>query len=207
MKMLPSALAELAHRLERLPGVGPKGAMRMGMYLLTVPRNFVDEMAAALVRVRDEVRFCEDCFGLSEKEKCPICADSGRDERLICVVEKAIDMLAMEEVGGFGGKYHVLGGALNPLERVGPDELKIEELLVKLRKVLDKEGKVEIVLAMSMTMEGEATALYISKLVKELGGGERVVITRLGSGLPIGADLEYADVATLSRAMDGRRAM
>lgn len=196
MSVLPKAIIDLTNSFERLPGIGPKSANRLAFYLMNAPRSFGEDMAKNLLRVKDEVKVCRQCFGVSENEVCEICGDERRNKNMICVVERAIDVVALEKVGGYQGVYHVLGGVINPLDHVGPEDLKIEELLDRVQS-----GDVEeIILAMNPTMEGEATALYIKKKI-----GNEIKITRIGSGLPIGADLEFADQITLSRAMDGRR--
>lgn len=184
---------------ERLPGIGPKSATRLAFYILNAPESFSKEFSESLIALKKKIVICEECFGVSEEALCEVCRDSKRDKKVIWVVEKAIDMMALENVGGVAGVYHVLGGLINPLDHVGPDDIKIEELMNRL-----KEGEVEeVILATNSTMEGEATALYIKKEVKDIGLD--VKISRLGSGLPIGADLEFADQATLSRSMESRR--
>lgn len=204
MSILPKAIIDLTNSFERLPGIGPKSANRLAFYLMNAPRTFGEEMAKNLLRVKDEVKICQQCFGVSEKDYCDICKDEKRNKNLICVVERTIDVVALEKVGGYKGIYHVLGGVINPLDHVGPESLKIEELLDRIRKI-NKSEKVEIILAMNPTMEGEATALYIKKKIEGLDSETKIKITRIGSGLPIGADLEFADQITLSRAMEGRR--
>jgi len=204
MSILPKAITDLTNSFERLPGIGPKSANRLAFYLMNAPRTFGEEMARNLLRVKDEVKICQKCFGVAEKDRCEICSDEKRSEKIICVVERAIDVVALEKVGGYKGVYHVLGGVINPLDHVGPEELKIEELINRV-EVIKKGEKVEIILAMNPTMEGEATALYIKKKIENLNSKAEIKITRIGSGLPIGADLEFADQITLSRAMDGRR--
>lgn len=204
MSILPKAIIDLTNSFERLPGIGPKSANRLAFYLMNAPRTFGEEMAKNLLRVKDEVKICQQCFGVSEKDYCDICKDEKRNKNLICVVERTIDVVALEKVGGYKGVYHVLGGVINPLDHIGPESLKIEELLDRIRKI-NKSEKVEIILAMNPTMEGEATALYIKKKIEGLDSETKIKITRIGSGLPIGADLEFADQITLSRAMEGRR--
>ncbi len=204
MSILPKAIIDLTNSFERLPGIGPKSANRLAFYLMNAPRTFGEEMAKNLLRVKDEVKICQQCFGVSEKDYCDICKDEKRNKNLICVVERTIDVVALEKVGGYKGVYHVLGGVINPLDHIGPESLKIEELLDRIRKI-NKSEKVEIILAMNPTMEGEATALYIKKKIEGLDSETEIKITRIGSGLPIGADLEFADQITLSRAMEGRR--
>jgi recombination protein RecR len=201
MADLPKAIRDLILSLERLPGIGPKSASRLVFYLLNTPEAYVNDLAAAFLRIKKEVKICNQCFSVSEGEKCDICMDPKRDKNIICVVERPIDVMAIESVGGYQGVYHVLGGVLNPLEHTGPEELKITELLNRI-----KNGEAtEIILAMNLTMEGEATALYINKKIEE--SGKTIKVSRIGSGLPMGADLEFADRGTLSRAMDGRRSI
>jgi len=194
---LPKAITNLVSVFERLPGIGPKSATRLAFYLLNTPLSFVEELSNDLIKLKKDIKICEMCFGVSESEVCEICSNDRRNKKQICVVERAIDVMALENVGGFGGVYHVLGGVLNPLNHVGPEDLKIDELIER----IDNEN-VEIILATNPTMEGEATALYVRKKIREVNAD--VQITRIGSGLPMGADMEFADQATLSRAMDGR---
>ena len=198
MAELPKSIKNLIGVFERLPGIGPKSASRLAFYLLNVPESYVAEMARALIAIKKEVKICKKCFSVTEDEICEICSDEKRDRKIICVVERAIDVMAIENVGGFKGIYHVLGGVVNPLEHVSPDDLKIDELINRI------EDDMEIILATNPTMEGEATALYIKKRLENCGK-QNLKISRIGSGLPMGSDLEYADQATLSRAMEGRR--
>ena len=205
MADFPVAIKKLIAGLERLPGIGPKGASRLVFYLLNTPESYVMELSSLLADLKRSVKTCQKCFGVAERELCSICADTTRRQDLICVVEGSIDVMALEAVDGYKGVYHVLGGAINPLDHVGPDDLKIMELIEKVTELIVK-GKVEIILATNPTMEGEATALYIkNRLEKIKGVDEKLKISRIGSGLPMGASLEYADQATLSRALEGRR--
>jgi len=210
MAKLPRAVTELVNNLERLPGIGPKSATRLAFYLLTTPEEYVGGLAESLLKIKSNVKICQKCFSVAESDICEICQDKTRNQNLICVVERVIDMVALENVGGFNGVYHILGGAINPLEHVGPEELKINELISRISNFQfsnsnNKEEKgIEIILATNSTMEGEATALYTKKKIENLEF-KNLKITRIGSGLPIGADLEYADQATLARAMEGRR--
>jgi recombination protein RecR len=197
MAELPKSIKNLIGVFERLPGIGPKSASRLAFYLLNTPESYVVEMARALLAIKKEVKNCRECFSVCEDDLCLICSDAERDKKIICVVERAIDVMAIENIGGFKGVYHVLGGVVNPLEHVSPDDLKIDELIQR------ATDGMEIILATNPTMEGEATALYIKKRLDAKGLG--IKISRIGSGLPMGADLEYADQATLSRAMEGRR--
>lgn len=203
MAQLPKAIVNLINVFERLPGIGPKSATRLAFYLLNTPNSFVEELSRDLLKLKKEIKICTECFGVSENEICEICANKKRDKKVICVVERAIDVMAIENIGGFNGVYHVLGGVMNPLEHVGPDDLKIVELLERIRNVINGENaKIEIIIATNPTMEGEATALYIRKKIR--GINEEIKVSRIGSGLPMGADLEFADQATISRAMEGR---
>jgi recombination protein RecR len=197
MTDFPKSIKNLVEYFERLPGIGPKTAVRLVFYLLTTPKNFVDDFALNLQKLKTMIKTCEVCFGVSESDVCDICKDQKRDKSKICVVERSIDLMAIEKVGGFNGIYHVLGGVINPLDHVSPDDLKLGELFVRL------DGAKELIIATNPTMEGEATALYISKKVKEIKPD--LLISRIGRGLPIGADIEFADQATLSRAFEGRQ--
>ena len=203
MAKLPKAITDLVNVFERLPGIGPKSATRLAFYLLNTSESFVEEISTDLLRLKREIKICRQCFGVAESEMCPICSDDKRNKKLICVVERAIDVMAIENIGGFTGVYHVLGGVINPLNHVGPDDLKIGELIDRINQIINGENeKIEIILATNPTMEGEATALYIRKKIREIS--EDIRVSRIGSGLPMGADLEFADQATISRAMDGR---
>jgi len=203
--VLPRAISDLINAFERLPGIGPKSASRLAFYLLNTPETYLSDFAGKLVGLKKGTKICRECFSVSENEVCQICADQKRDKGLICVVERAIDVVAIEKVGGYRGVYHVLGGVINPLEHVGPEDLKINELLERIKEA----GETEIILAMNPTMEGEATALYLKKQIESksqiTNHKLQIKVTRIGSGLPMGADLEFADQATLARAMEGRR--
>jgi recombination protein RecR len=204
MAQLPKAILNLVNVFERLPGIGPKSAIRLAFYLLNTPESFVEELSGDLLRLKKEIKVCRECFGVCENDVCEICSNERRNKGMICVVERAIDVIAIENIGGFVGVYHVLGGVINPLDHVGPEDLKIEELIERVRVEGEKGQEMEIILAVNPTMEGEATALYIKKKMESLKI-EKLKVTRIGSGLPMGADLEFADQATLSRAMEGRR--
>jgi recombination protein RecR len=202
MAEFPKGIKNLIAAFERLPGIGPKGATRLVFYLLNTPKTYVKELSDCLIKMKEEIKICQTCFSVSEQDICSICEDSRRNHRQICVVERAIDVMAIENMGGFKGVYHVLGGVINPLEHVGPEDLKIDELVNRVNKILkEDDSDLEIILATNPTMEGEITALHIKKRLD----GLKIKLSRIGSGLPMGADLEYADRATLSRAMDGRR--
>lgn len=196
MAYYAAPLENLIERLCSLPGIGPKSAQRIAFFLLSIPRQDAVEIARAIVEVKDKVRFCNVCFNISEGELCSICTDLRRDDTVICVVEEPRDVIAIERSGRFQGRYHVLGGAISPIDGVGPDELRFRELMERLR-----EGKVtELIAATNPNAEGEATALYLAQLVRPLN----IKVTRIARGLPVGGDLEYADEVTLGRALDGR---
>jgi recombination protein RecR len=197
--MYEGAIQDLIDELGRLPGIGPKSAQRLAFHILQADTADVTRLATALTRVKELVRFCSICFNVAESERCRICRDPRRTDETICVVEEPKDVVAIEKTGEFRGRYHVLGGAINPLEGVGPDNLRIRELMGRLQS-----GEVkELILATDPNTEGEATATYIALLVKPMG----LTVTRLASGLPVGGDLEYADEVTLGRAFEGRRAV
>lgn len=194
--MYEGAVQDLIDELGRLPGVGPKSAQRIAFHLLAADADEVRRLVDALTQVKARVRFCEVCGNVAEQERCAICRDPRRSDAVICVVEEAKDVVAIERTREFRGKYHVLGGAINPMANVGPDDLRIRELLGRLQ-----DGVVqEVILAMDPNVEGEATATYLSRLLVPLG----LTVTRLASGLPVGGDLEYADEVTLGRAFEGR---
>ena len=197
--MYEGAIQDLIDELGRLPGIGPKSAQRLAFHLLQTDTVDVNRLAAALTRVKELVRFCATCFNVAESEQCRICRDARRTDEIICVVEEPKDVVAIERTGEFRGRYHVLGGAINPLEGVGPDSLRIRELMARLAGGAIKE----LILATDPNTEGEATATYIALMVKPMG----LTVTRLASGLPVGGDLEYADEITLGRAFEGRRAV
>jgi recombination protein RecR len=191
------AIQDLIDELSRLPGVGPKSAQRLAFHVLSADPTDIKRLAAALTRVKEEVRFCVTCFNVAEAEQCRICRDPRRRDDAICVVEEPKDVIAIERTNEFRGRYHVLGGAINPLEGIGPDQLRVRELMSRLGS-----GDVsELILATDPNTEGEATATYLALLVKPMG----ITVTRLASGLPVGGDLEYADEITLGRAFEGRR--
>ncbi len=199
--MLPEPVQNLVISLERLPGIGPKTASRLAFFLLRAPGEVSAQLAEALADLKTKIAFCNVCFNITSvgREKCEICADSQRDEALICVVEEPLDMLALERIGAYKGKYHILQGVLSPIEGIGPDDLRIKALLERVRG-----GSVrEVILATNPSMEGEATAQYLQPRLQSLG----VRVTRLARGLPVGGDLEYADQNTLLRALTGRQEM
>ncbi len=190
-------LERLVEQFRRLPGIGYKTAVRLAFHMLEQPKEKAQEFASAVLEAKERIRFCKICQNISEHELCPICEDPGRDESLICVVEHSKDVSAIERVKEYRGKYHVLGGLISPMDGIGPADLKIAELLDRLK---GDEVK-ELILATNPSVEGEATALYLSKLAKPLG----VRVTRLAYGLPVGGELEFADEVTLSRAIEGRK--
>lgn len=201
---LAKPIRRLIEAFERLPGIGPKTAARLTFYLLHVPQELLDEFAESLSKLKKDTVSCSICFNVGEKDPCSICSDRHREKSIICVVEQPLDVLALEKTGNYQGVYHVLHGAISPLNNIGPEELKINELL---RRIEGLDELKEIILAVNPNMEGEATAMYISKQFEKLKS-EKVKgfkVTRLGQGLPTGADLEYADETTLSRALEGRR--
>jgi recombination protein RecR len=193
------AIQDLIDELGRLPGVGPKSAQRIAFHVLSADPVDVNRLATALRRVKELVRFCTTCFNVSESEQCRICRDTRRTNEVLCVVEEPKDVVAVERTGEFRGRYHVLGGAINPLEGIGPDNLRIRELMIRLGLGETRE----LILATDPNTEGEATATYLALMVKPMG----IAVTRLASGLPVGGDLEYADEITLGRAFEGRRAV
>jgi recombination protein RecR len=203
MAALIEPVARLIEALSRLPGVGPKTAQRLTYHLLRAPESEARALAAALVAVRDEVVYCATCFNISTGPLCPICADPARDQDRVCVVEEPLDVLALERTGAFKGRYHVLHGAISPMDGVGPDRLRVRELLDRAaQRSRAGDPFAEIVLATNPTLEGEATAMYLAeRLATDVGA-----ITRIARGIPVGGDLEYADEVTLVRAMQGRRA-
>ena len=195
--MYEGVVQDLIDELGRLPGVGPKSAQRIAFYLLQADRADVQRLTEVLSVVKDKVRFCELCFNVSEDTLCRICGDSRRSPSLICVVEEPKDIMAMERTREFRGRYHVLGGAISPIDGIGPDDLRITELMRR----LGAEPIEEVILATNPNLNGEATATYLSRLLSPLG----MPVSRLASGLPVGGDLEYADEVTLGRAFEGRR--
>jgi recombination protein RecR len=195
--MYEGAVQDLIDELGRLPGVGPKSAQRIAFHLLATEAVDVERLATTLLRVKNEVKFCTICGNVAEADVCRICGDARRDPSIICVVEEPKDVVAIERTREFRGRYHVLGGAISPIDGVGPDDLRIRELLGRLR-----DGTVtELILATDPNLEGEATATYLARLLNPMG----LTVTRLASGLPVGGDLEYADEVTLGRAFSGRR--
>jgi recombination protein RecR len=188
---------DLIDELGRLPGVGPKSAQRIAFHLLKLGKDDALRLAGAIAEAKDRVSFCRTCFNLAEGDLCGICANPRRDPRVVCVVEEPRDLVAVEKTGEFNGRYHVLQGAISPIEGVGPEQLRIRELLDR----IGSDGIAEVILCTNPNLEGEATAMYLGRLLKPLG----LRVTRIASGLPVGGDLEYADELTLGRALEGRR--
>ncbi|HVT01636.1 MAG TPA: recombination mediator RecR [Patescibacteria group bacterium] len=199
---LPRALEKVVENFERLPGIGPKSAQRLAFYLLHVPQSDLENFAQNLTNLKSQTILCSTCFNIGESDPCWICDDQARDANTICIVEDALDLLAIEKSGKYRGVYHVLHGVINPLNSIGPDDIYIPQLMTRIKN--KKDDIQEIILATNPTMEGEATSLYIQK---ELSNSDvpNIKITRIGRGLPIGADLEYADEVTIERALEGRR--
>ncbi len=199
--LLPEPIQNLINALERLPGIGPKSASRLAFYFLRADESLSSELAEALTGLKDKIAFCSECFNITDagRERCEICENPKRDASIICVLEDALDVLALERMGAYQGKYHVLQGVLNPIEGIGPDDIKIRPLIERVAK----GGVREVILATNPSMEGDTTALYIGQRLAPLG----VSVTRLARGLPMGGDLEYADQSTLLRALQGRQQM
>ncbi|MGQ9628360.1 MAG: recombination mediator RecR [Anaerolineae bacterium] len=197
MSILAPSIRRLIEEFSRLPGIGPKTASRLTFYLLRAPKEQVFALAEALRELKERTTFCQVCFNISEESPCSLCQDEERDRSTICVVEEPLDVIAIEKTGEFKGLYHVLHGAISPVEGIGPEELKVKELMARLKG----EEVREVWLATNPNLEGEATAMYLARLIKPLG----VKVFRLGVGLPVGGDLEYADEVTLSQALAGRK--
>ena len=195
--MYEGPVQDLIEELGRLPGIGPKSAQRLAFHLLTIEFADAERLARTIVAVKEKVRFCARCFNVSELEECRICRDARRDTSVVCVVEEPRDLMAMERTGEFRGRYHVLGGAISPIDGIGPDDLRIKELLAR----IGAEDIAEVVVATNPNIEGEATASYLARLLKAMD----IRVSRIASGLPVGGDLEYADEVTLGRAFSGRR--
>lgn len=201
MNFLPRAVSKVVESFQKLPGIGPKTAQRLAFYLLHVPQTELDHFGENLINLRKSTLLCGICKNVAEVDPCSICTDSARDPGTICVVEAPLDVLSLERIGKFRGVYHVLHGALDPLNNIGPEEIYINELIQRIKNLRVKPK--EIILATNPNMEGEATALYITKQLKVTN--DKLQITRLARGLPMGADIEYADEVTLARALEGRR--
>jgi recombination protein RecR len=197
---IPKAIQNVIEGFERLPGIGPKSAERLTFYLLHVPQGELDRFALAVQNLRKDTTICSICFNIGEFDPCSVCEDSRRNQSIVCVVEQPLDVIALEKSKKYQGIYHVLNGKIDPLNNIGPDEIRINELI---QRIKNPESDIdEVILATNPTMEGEATAMYIAKRIKEQNAGLK--ISRIGRGLPIGADIEYADPTTLDRALEGR---
>jgi recombination protein RecR len=192
-------IQDLVDELARLPGIGPKSAQRLAFYMVKAPADDARRLAEAIIAAKEKVQFCRECFSVAEGELCRVCRDPGRDPTVICVVEEPKDQAAVEKAGVIKGRYHILGGAISPLDGIGPDDLRVQELLDRVAR----DGVQEVILATNPNLEGNATAMYVAALLKPVG----VRVTRLASGLPVGGDLEYADEVTLGQALEGRRDM
>jgi recombination protein RecR len=197
MSIYPSSLQHLITDLSRLPGIGHKTAARLALYLFRAPREYTESLAANILEVKRDIGFCSACFNLTDEDPCQICRDPNRDASVLCVVEEVGDLLALEQAGVFKGRYHVLQGVLAPLDGIGPENLRIKELLER----LEEESIEEVVLAINPSTEGEATATYVAGLLRKQG----VSVSQIAQGIPMGGDLKYTDAVTLKRAMDGRR--
>ncbi|HZJ76844.1 MAG TPA: recombination mediator RecR [Oscillospiraceae bacterium] len=197
MNYYSTSMARLIEQFAKLPGIGRKTAQRLAFYVIGMPNQEVHNLAEAIVNAKEGVRYCKICTNLTDKEICNICSDKRRNPLIICVVEDSRDVVAMEKTREFNGYYHVLHGAISPLEGIGPDDIRIKELLIR----LSKQSVEEVIIATNPNVEGEATAMYISKLLKPMG----IKVTRIAHGIPVGGDLEYADEITLAKALEGRR--
>ncbi len=197
MSVYAGPVQDLIDELGRLPGVGPKSAQRIAFHLLKLSTEDALRIATAIAVVKERVSFCTICFNISEGDACGICSDTRREASVVCVVEEPRDIVAVEKTGEYRGRYHVLQGAISPIEGIGPDQLRVKELLTR----IEPEGIEEVILCTNPNIEGEATAMYLGRLLKPLG----IRVTRIASGLPVGGDLEYADELTLGRALEGRR--
>jgi recombination protein RecR len=199
MVAIPEAVTRLVDEFSRLPGIGPKTASRLAYFLLRAPVAQVGALGEAISTLRDRITFCSQCFNITEADPCPVCTDERRERHTVCVVEEPLDVLAIERTGEYRGLYHVLHGAISPVEGIGPDDLRIAELVERARRA----GIREVILATNTSLEGEATAMYVQRQLLPLG----LRVTRLARGLPVGGDLEYADAVTLARALEGRQVM
>ena len=197
--MYEGPIQNLIDELSRLPGIGPKSAQRLAFWLVKAPSEDAERLAEAIVRMKEKVSFCRECGNVAEGELCLICRDPSRDKTVVCVVEEPKDAASIEKAGVVRGRYHILGGAISPLDGIGPDDLRVQELIAR----VERDGIVEVILATNPNLEGNATAMYVAALLKPLD----VKVSRLASGLPVGGDLEYADEVTLAQALEGRREM
>ena len=195
MNYYTSQITRLIEELSKLPGIGSKSAQRLAFHIINMPKDSAKQLADSIVDAREHIRYCSQCFNLTDKELCPICADPKRDQKVIMVVETPKDLAAYEKTGKFNGVYHVLHGAISPMLGIGPNDIRLKELMLRLQKDVD-----EVIIATNSSLEGETTAMYISKLIKPTG----IKVTRIASGVPVGGDLEYIDEVTLLRALEGR---
>ena len=195
MEYYSSQISQLVEQLASLPGIGAKTAQRLAFHILNMPQDHVDALASAIVSAKKNVKYCKCCYNLTDQEICPICSDTSRDHKTIMVVENTRDLVAYEKTGKYSGVYHVLHGAISPILGIGPNDIRLKELMVRLEKDVD-----EVIIATNSSLEGETTAMYISKLIKPTG----IKVTRIASGVPVGGDLEYIDEVTLLRALQGR---
>lgn len=198
MAIYAKPLARLVDELRKLPGIGPKTAQRLAFYLIGQSNESVHSLASAMVEAKDKISYCSECFNLTDVDPCNICSDSARDKSVICVVEEPKDIIALERTRSYKGMYHVLHGAIAPLEGIGPGELRVKELIIRLTEQVQ-----EVILATDPNVEGEATAMYLARLIKPLD----IKVTRIAHGMPVGGDLEYVDEVTLTKALEGRREM
>ena len=192
-------LARLIEQFQKLPGIGPKSAQRMAFHLLKMPLDEVRQFSTAIIDAKEKIKYCKKCFNMSSQDPCEICQDTGRDNNTICVISEAKDLIALEKTKEYKGSYHVLQGLISPLDGIGPEDLRVRELIER----ASSETIQEIILALNPSIEGEATSLYLSRLLKPMG----IKVSRIAFGLPVGGDLEYADEVTLARALEGRREM
>ncbi len=197
--MYEGPIQELIDELSRLPGIGPKSAQRLAFHLVKAPPDDAKRLAEAIVHAKERISFCSECGNVAEGERCRVCRDEGRDRATLCVVEEPKDVATIEKAAVIKGRYHVLGGAISPLDGIGPEDLRVQELLDR----VERDGVTEVIIATNPNLEGNATAMYVAAMLKPFG----VTVTRLASGLPVGGDLEYADEVTLSQALEGRREM
>ena len=197
--MYEGPIQDLIDELSRLPGIGPKSAQRLAFHLVKAPPDEAKRLAETILQAKDRISFCRECGNVAEGDLCRVCRDEGRDRTTLCVVEEPKDVATIEKAGVIKGRYHVLGGAISPLDGIGPEDLRVQELLDR----VERDGVTEVILATNPNLEGNATAMYVAAMLKPVG----VTVTRLASGLPVGGDLEYADEVTLSQALEGRREM
>lgn len=200
MQFSSESVETLVEQFATLPGIGRKTARRLAAFVLKQPRSSVEEMAAALIAVKDKVLFCSICFNVADHDPCPVCTSDRRNQQTVCVVEEPSDLMAIERTGGYSGAYHVLGGAISPLDGIGPEDLRIKELVARVAAPTDRPAIEEIILAVNPSVEGDTTAYYITQLLAPFD----VRVTRLARGIPIGSDLEFTDEATLTRALEAR---